>query len=71
MDAGAASPSSPPKAMPADQEAVGGMVTALSALMADRVVDEKPADLNASFGLTYPKEQVHHHKERWQDADAG
>ncbi len=46
-----------PKPMPADQEAVGSMITALSALNADRVVDEKPADLGP-FGLTTPKEQI-------------
>ena len=46
-----------PKALPADQEAVGSMVTALSALNADRVVEEKPSDL-APFGLSTPKEQV-------------
>ncbi len=46
-----------PKAMAADQEAVGSMVTALSSLNADRVVEEKPADL-APFGLATPKEQV-------------
>ncbi len=46
-----------PKAMPADQEAVGSMITALSSLNADRVVDEKPADLS-QFGLGSPKEQI-------------
>jgi hypothetical protein len=46
-----------PKAEPADQEAVGSMVTALASLNADRVIEEKPADL-APFGLTTPKEQV-------------
>jgi hypothetical protein len=46
-----------PKAMPADQEAVGSMVTALASLNADRVVEEKPSDL-APFGLTTPNEQI-------------
>jgi len=46
-----------PKAEPADQEAVGSMVTALASLNADRVVDEKPADLGP-FGLNTPKEQL-------------
>jgi hypothetical protein len=46
-----------PKAMPADQDAVTSMVSTLSALNADRVVDEKPADL-APFGLTTPKELI-------------
>jgi hypothetical protein len=46
-----------PKAMPADQDAVNSMVTSLASLTADRVVEEKPADL-APFGLTSPKEQV-------------
>jgi hypothetical protein len=46
-----------PKAEPADQEAVGSMVTALASLNADRVIEEKPSDL-APFGLTTPKEQV-------------
>ena len=47
----------PKTAIAADQEAVGSMITALSALNADRVVDEKPADL-APFGLNTPKEQI-------------
>jgi hypothetical protein len=46
-----------PKAMPADQDAVASMVTALASLNADRVVEEKPGDL-APFGLATPKEQV-------------
>jgi len=46
-----------PKALPADQEAVASMVTSLATLTADRVVEEKPADL-APFGLGTPKEQI-------------
>jgi hypothetical protein len=49
-----------PKAMPADQDAVGSMITALASLNADRVVEEKaekPADL-ATFGLVTPKERI-------------
>jgi hypothetical protein len=46
-----------PKAMPADQDAVTSLVSALSSLNADRVVDEKPTDL-AQFGLATPKEQI-------------
>jgi len=46
-----------PKPMAADQDAVTGMVTALASLNADRVVEEKPADL-APFGLTSPKGEV-------------
>jgi hypothetical protein len=46
-----------PKALPADQDAVTSMITSLASLNADRVVEEKPADLGP-FGLTTPKEQV-------------
>ena len=46
-----------PKALPADQDAVNSMVSSLSSLTADRVVEEKPADLG-QFGLTTPKEQI-------------
>jgi hypothetical protein len=46
-----------PKPLPADQEAVNSMITALSSLNADRVVEEKPDNL-AAWGLTKPKEQV-------------
>jgi hypothetical protein len=46
-----------PKPMSADQDAMATMVSALAALNADRVVDEKPDNLGA-FGLTVPKEQV-------------
>jgi hypothetical protein len=46
-----------PKALPADQDAVTQMVTSLASLNADRVVDQKPADLSP-FGLVTPKEQV-------------
>jgi hypothetical protein len=46
-----------PKALPADQDAVTAMVTALASLSADRVVEEKPASLEP-FGLTTPREQL-------------
>jgi hypothetical protein len=46
-----------PKALAADQDAVSSMVTSLSSLTADRVVDEKPSDLGP-YGLNTPKEQV-------------
>jgi hypothetical protein len=46
-----------PKALPADQDAVTSLVSTLSSLNADRVVDEKPTDL-AQFGLATPKEQI-------------
>jgi hypothetical protein len=46
-----------PKALAADQDSVSSMITSLGSLTADRVVDEKPADL-APFGLSDPKEQV-------------
>jgi hypothetical protein len=39
-----------PKSYPADQEAVAGVLSALSALNADRVVDEKPSD-RKQYGL--------------------
>lgn len=46
-----------PKAIAADQDSVTSMVSSLSSLTADRVIDEKPADLSP-FGLISPKEQV-------------
>jgi len=42
-----------PKPLAADQDAVTSMVTSLSALTADKTIDENPSDL-ASFGLTTP-----------------
>ena len=42
-----------PKALPADQDAVSSMVTTLSSLNADKVVEEKAADLQP-FGLNMP-----------------
>src|SRR3954465_1139007 len=36
-----------PKPLPADQDAVSSMVTSLSSLNADKVIDEKPDDLKA------------------------
>jgi hypothetical protein len=42
-----------PKPLPADQDAVTSMVTSLSALSADKTIDEKPTDLSA-YGLTAP-----------------
>jgi hypothetical protein len=42
-----------PKAMPADQDAAGSMVSALANLNADKVVEEKAADLKP-YGLDTP-----------------
>src|SRR3954451_11505580 len=42
-----------PKPLPADQDAVASMVTTLSSLSLDKVIDEKPDDLKA-YGLTDP-----------------
>src|ERR1035438_8090686 len=42
-----------PKPLAADQDSVTSMVTSLSALTADRTIDDNPADLS-SFGLTTP-----------------
>jgi hypothetical protein len=42
-----------PKPLAADQDSVTSMVTSLSALTADKTIDENPADLS-SFGLTTP-----------------
>jgi hypothetical protein len=46
-----------PKPLPADQDAIAAMVTTLSALTADRVVEDKPGNL-APFGLAPAKEQI-------------
>ena len=42
-----------PKPLAADQDSVTSMVTSLSALTADKTIDENPSDLS-SFGLTTP-----------------
>jgi ribosomal protein L12E/L44/L45/RPP1/RPP2 len=42
-----------PKPLAADQDSVTSMVTSLSALTADKTIDENPSDL-AAFGLTTP-----------------
>jgi hypothetical protein len=42
-----------PKPLAADQDSVTSMVTSLSALTADKTIDENPADLSA-YGLTTP-----------------
>ena len=42
-----------PKPLAADQDSVTSMVTSLSALTADKTIDDNPADLS-SFGLTTP-----------------
>jgi hypothetical protein len=42
-----------PKPLAADQDSVTSMVTSLSALSADKTIDENPADLSA-YGLTTP-----------------
>jgi Domain of unknown function (DUF4340) len=46
-----------PKALGADQQAVSSLLLTLSSLDADRVVEEKPADL-ASFGLKDPALEI-------------
>jgi hypothetical protein len=46
-----------PKALPADQDAASSVVTALGALNADKLVEEKPAELH-SFGLDIPTLEV-------------
>jgi Domain of unknown function (DUF4340) len=42
-----------PKSLPADQDAVSGILSAVSSLNADRLIDDKASDL-ASFGLADP-----------------
>src|SRR6185503_5622298 len=42
-----------PKPLPADQDAVSGIVTSLASLSADKVVEEKAADLQP-YGLQMP-----------------
>jgi hypothetical protein len=46
-----------PKQLNADQNAVSSMVSTLSSLRSERVVDDKPSDLNA-YGLTQPALEV-------------
>jgi hypothetical protein len=46
-----------PAAMAADQDAAKTLLSAVSSVTADRLIDEKPSDLNA-FGLTSPTTQV-------------
>jgi len=46
-----------PKPLGADQEAVTSLVSSLSSLTSDRVIDDKPADF-AVYGLTSPSEQI-------------
>ncbi|MDQ2901281.1 MAG: DUF4340 domain-containing protein [Acidobacteriota bacterium] len=46
-----------PKPMPADQDAVSSIVTALASLNADRLIEDKPSGLE-SFGLTAPSEEI-------------
>ncbi len=46
-----------PKPMPADQDAVSSMVTALASLNADRLIEDKSSGLE-SFGLSAPSEEV-------------
>jgi hypothetical protein len=46
-----------PKQLNADQNTVSSMVSTLSSLRSERVVDDKPSDLNA-YGLTQPALEV-------------
>jgi hypothetical protein len=46
-----------PTPMPADQDAANGMVSTAAALMSERLIDDKPANL-APFGLADPPVQV-------------
>jgi hypothetical protein len=46
-----------PKPMPADQDSVNSMVSSLSSLSSDKLIDDKPTDLNP-FGLNAPTEQI-------------
>jgi Domain of unknown function (DUF4340) len=46
-----------PKPLGADQDSVGSLVSSLSSLGSDRVIDDKPSDF-AIYGLTSPSEQV-------------
>ncbi len=46
-----------PKPLGADQESVTSLVSSLSSLTSDRMIDDKPADF-AIYGLTSPSEQI-------------
>jgi hypothetical protein len=46
-----------PKQIPADQDTVKTITSALASLNADRLIDEHPSDLNP-FGLTSPTEEI-------------
>ena len=56
-DAAGAWKISAPVAYAADREAVLGLLTAVSAITSEKLVDEKPADV-AGFGLTRPGTQI-------------
>src|SRR5579872_6781860 len=45
------------KPLPADQDSVTSLVTSLSSLSSDRLIEDKASDLS-SYGLTAPNEQV-------------
>ncbi len=46
-----------PKPLAADQDSVSSLVSSLSSLTSDRVIDDKPSDYSP-YGLTSPSEQV-------------
>jgi len=46
-----------PKPLGADQDSVTSLVSSLSSLTSDRVIDEKPSDFS-TYGLTSPSEQI-------------
>ena len=46
-----------PKPLAADQDSVGSLVTSLSSLSSERVIEDKVSDLS-SYGLTAPNQQV-------------
>jgi hypothetical protein len=52
-----------PAAFPADQEAANGVVTSLSPVTADSIVEDKPADLT-KYGLTAPSLTVTVHEKK-------
>lgn len=56
QDSGPWTMTTPPQ-FPVDQDAAGGMVTTLTSLTADRLVEEKPSDL-AEFGLANPALEI-------------
>src|SRR5215471_18130880 len=45
------------KTLPADQQAVSSLLSAISSLESVRLVDERPADLN-QYGLTKPRSEL-------------